>query len=156
MSEILYGCKAIKFGVAADTGVMPTPMTKLFDTYRDTVSFIEEDPDVVDEYSDQSDTPIISLHTAGAKSLKASTFDWTPATLQELKGGTVVDGMWKEPTTSAIITKAVEVELDSGHKIRCSKWQVIAKINMEIKKKNIALLEVTMKPLLPVEIGKPV
>ena len=63
MSEILYGCKAIKFGVASDAGVMPTTMTKLFDTYRDTVSFVEEEPDVVDEYSDQSDTPITVSYT---------------------------------------------------------------------------------------------
>ena len=156
MVDYAYGCKVIKFGVAADTGIMPTTMTKLFDTYRDTVSFVEEDADLQDEYSDQSDAPIITLMTPKGKVLKASTFDWTPSILQELKGGTVVDGMWKEPVSSTIITKAISVELDSGQIIRASKWQVFAKINMEIKKKNIALLEVIMKPLLPVEIGKPV
>ena len=156
MSEKIYGCKAIKFGVAADTNVMPVPMTKLFDTYRDTVSFVEEDDDVQDEYSDQEDNPFISLSTKGAKTIKGSTFDWTPDILVALKGGTSVDGMWKEPAVSTPIYKAVEVETDSGHKILCSKWQVTAKINMEIKKKNVALLEFTLKPLLPVSIGKPV
>lgn len=155
MSEIVYGCKAIKFGEPADTGVMPTVLTKLFDTYRDSVSFVEEDADFQDEFSDQQDDPIISLGTKGVKTLKGSTFDWTPTVLQTLKGGTVVDGMWTEPAVMPVITKAVELETDSGVIIRCSKWQVSAKLNMEIKKKNVALLEFTLKPLLPVSIGKP-
>lgn len=156
MSEVVYGCKAIRFGEAADTGVMPIPLTKLFDTYRDSVSFVEEDPDVQDEYSDQADDPFISLTTKGKKSIKGSTFDWTPDILQALKGGTVVDGMWQEPVSTPVIYKAIELETDSGHLIQCSKWQVTAKINMEIKKKNVALLEFTFKPLLPVKMGIPV
>lgn len=63
--------------------------------------------------------------------------------------------MWTEPAVMPVITKAVELETDSGVLIRCSKWQVSAKLNMEIKKKNVALLEFTLKPLLPVSIGKP-
>lgn len=156
MAEIVYGCKSIKFGTAADNGTMPAAMTKLFDTYRDSVSFVEEDPDVQDEFSDQQDDPIISLTTKGKKTLKGSTFDWTPSILTELKGGTVVNGIWSEPAVAPIITKAVELETDSGTKIMCSKWQVTAKLNMEIKKKNVALLEFTLTPLLPVKIGKPV
>lgn len=154
--EVVYGCKAIKFGVAADNGTMPALLTKLFDTYRDSVSFVEDDAEVIDEYSDQQDDPFISLSTKGAKTLKGSTFDWTPTVLQELKGGTVVDGMWVEPATTPVITKAISLETDSGTLIQCSKWQVTAKLNMEIKKKNVALLEFTFKPLLPVKIGKPV
>lgn len=156
MAEYVYGCKAIKFGEPADTGVMPTVLTKLFDTYRDSVSFVEDDPDTTDEYSDQADDPFISLSTKGAKTLKFSTFDWTPSILQELKGGTVVDGMWVEPAVAPLITKAIDLETDSGTHFQCSKYQITAKLNAEIKKKNVALLEVTAKPLLPVKIGKPV
>lgn len=155
MSEVVHGCKAIKFGVASEDGTMPALLTKLFDTYRDSVSFVEDDPEVTDEYSDQADDPFISLETKGAKTLKGSTFDWTPSILQELKGGTVVDGMWKEPAVAPVITKAIQLETDSGTVIECSKWKVSAKLNMEIKKKNVALLEFTLKPLLPVSIGKP-
>lgn len=154
--EVVYGCKAIKFGEAADTGVMPALLTKMFDTYRDSVTFVEEDSDVQNEYSDQADDPFIALATKGAKSIKGSTFDWTPTVLQALKGGTVIDGMWQEPATMPVIYKAIELETDSGHKLQCSKWQVTAKLNMEIKKKNVALLEFTFTPLLPVKFGKPV
>lgn len=156
MAEYVYGCKAIKFGEPADTGVMPTVLTKLFDTYRDSVSFVEDDPDTTDEYSDQADDPFISLSTKGAKTLKFSTFDWTPSILQVLKGGTVVNGMWVEPAVAPLITKAIDLETDSGTHFQCSKYQITAKLNAEIKKKNVALLEVIAKPLLPVKIGKPV
>lgn len=155
MSEVVYGCKAINFGEAADTGVMPVLLTKLFDTYRDSVSFVEEEADSTPEYSDQADDPFIVLSAKGAKTLKGSTFDWTPSILKELKGGTVLNGMWVEPAIAPVIYKAVELETDSGVKVQCSKWQVTAKLNMEIKKKNVALLEFTLKPLLPVKIGRP-
>lgn len=156
MAEVVYGCKALKFGEPADTNVMPAVLTKLFDTYRDSVSFVEDDADVQDEYSDQDDNPFISLSTKGTKTLKASTFDWTPTILKELKGGTVVNGMWVEPATAPLITKAIDLETDSGTHFQCSKWQITAKLNAEIKKKNVALLEITAKPLLPIKIGKPV
>ncbi len=149
-----YGLKSIKFGEAAEDGTMPTPLTALFRTYRDSVSFVEDDADVQDEYSDQDDAPVISIGTKGKKTIKVSTFDYSPEVLTAMKGGTTLNGQWVEPVGFQTIHKAVEITTDTDLPFQCSKVQIFTKFNAEFKKKGLALLEITMVPQVPIKIGK--
>lgn len=151
--RILHGCGTLQFGESTGIDAMPAEMTDAFRTYRDSVSFIEEDSDIQSEYSDQSDDSIIDLETAGAKSIKLSTFDWSNETLQMLKGGTVVNGQWVEPKVKPLIIKAFRLPTADGTPFEWPKVQVFAKFNAEFKKKGVMLLEVTIKPQSQVRIG---
>lgn len=149
-----YGLKSIKFGEASEDGTMPVLLTELFRTYRDSVSFVEDDPDIADEYSDQDDDPVISIGTKGKKTIKVSTFDYSPEVLTAMKGGSTLNGQWVEPVGFQTIHKAVEVLTDTDLPFQCPKVQVVAKFNAEFKKKGLALLEITMTPQAPMKIGK--
>ncbi len=132
---------------------MPVQLTERFRTYRDSASFVEDDPDLQDEYSDQSDDPIISIGSKGKKTIKVSTFDYSNETLQFLKGGTILNGQWVEPKGFPVIHKAVEIVTEDGLPFQFPKAQIITKFNAEYKKKGVALLEVTIVPQTPVQIG---
>ncbi|MCU7543544.1 hypothetical protein N4242_11250, partial [Riemerella anatipestifer] len=82
----------------------------------------------------------------GKRDIKVSTYDYTADFIKKVKGGTVVDGEWKEGDNTPIF-KALQIESDTGHLIKCPKVQVFARLNIKLKKKELALLEITFKPL---------
>lgn len=151
--RILNGLQKIELGdVQGDGTEMPAVMTEGFRTYRDSVTLSEDDPDIQEEFADQSDDPFIVLSTKGAKTIKGSTFDYSPETLKKLKGGTIVDSKWKEPDVMPIIYQAVRLTTKTGATVECPKVQVFAKFNAEFKQKGVSLLEFTLKPLAPLTI----
>lgn len=155
MAEVkIYGLKSLKTGTPLPSGDMQTALTELCRTYRDSCEFTEDDPETVDEYSDQSDDPILTIATKGKKTIKVSTFDYSPAVLQKVKGGTIVNGQWAEPATMPEIFMAVRLETDSDVPFDIPKAKVMAKINAKLQKKGVALLELTFIPQSPAA-GKP-
>lgn len=147
----VYGLKSIKFGAPMADGSMPIAanMSELFRTYRDSAKFVEDDADLQEEFSDQSDDPVITLGTKGKKTIEVATFDYDPTVLMAMKGGTVVDGVWNEPANLPEIFKAVELETDSGTKVMAPKGRIFAKFNAEFKKKGLSLLEIKIVPNTP-------
>lgn len=145
----VYGLKSLKFGTPLPNGDMQTTLTELCRTYRDTCEFTEDDPEQTDEYSDQSDDPVLTLLTKGKKSIKVSTFDYDPAVLMKVKGGTVVQGQWAEPAAVPEIYQAVCLETDSEVPFYFPKARIFAKFNAKFQKKGLALLEITIIPQSP-------
>ncbi len=148
MSEVIsYGLSKIEFGEPTGTNTMPVAMAEKFRTYRDSCEFSEDEPNIKPEYADQSDDPIISIGTKGKKSVKVSTFDYSPEVLQFLKGGTILDGQWHEPVGLPVIEKAVRLTTNTGLPIEFPKAQIMAKFNAKLTKEGVQLLEVTITPL---------
>lgn len=152
--KIVYGLKALKTGTPMPNGDMQTTLTELCRTYRDSCEFIEDDPETTDEYSDQSDDPIMTIATKGKKTIKVSTFDYSPEVLKKLKGGTIVNGQWAEPEVMPEIFLAVCLETDSDVPFYFPKAKVLAKFNTKLQKKGVSLLEITFIPQSPAS-GKP-
>ncbi len=152
MAEVkVYSLTAILSGAVLPTGEMPAEqdMTPLCRTYRDSVEFTEDDAEMAEEYCDQDDDAIITLVTQGKKTIKFSTFDYSPETLVKLKGGTVLNGSWSEPVNMPEIYQAITLETTPGSKFHFPKCRVLTKFNTKLKKKELALLEVTLKPQSP-------
>lgn len=149
-----YGLKQIKSGDPTEDGTMPAVLEELCRTYRDSCEFTEDDPQITEEFADQEDDPIEVFSTKGAKQIKFSTFDYSPETLAKLKGGTVVNGQWAEPTSSTSIYQAIELTTDTDTPFQFPKCRVLTKFNAKFVKNGLALLEVTLKPLSPAK-GKP-
>lgn len=150
----VYGLKSLKTGTPLPSGDMQTSLTELCRTYRDSCEFTEDEPETTDEYSDQSDDPILTFATKGKKTIKVSTFDYDPAVLVKVKGGTIVNGQWAEPAVMPEIFMAVRLETDSDVPFDIPKAKVMAKINAKLQKKGVALLELTFIPQSPAA-GKP-
>lgn len=145
----VYGLKKLLFGEPMETGDMQTDLKELCRTYRDSCEFNEDDGEQHEEYSDQSDDPILTLSTKGKKTIKVSTFDYSPEVLMKLKGGTVVNGQWAEPAKAPEIFQAVCLETDSDVPFYFPKAKILAKFNTKLQKKGVALLEVTISPQSP-------
>ncbi len=147
MEKYSYGLKAIKFGEPTGQHTMPTSMAEKFRTYRDTCEFTEDEPNKKEEFCDQADEAFLTIYRKGAKKIKVSTFDYSPEVLQFLKGGTIVDGQWFEPSGVPQIFKAVTLETDTGLPFHFPKCQIFAKFNAKMTKEGVKLLEVEMTPI---------
>ena len=152
MAEVkTYGLKVIKAAPVEEDGSFPleASLTELCRTYRDSVEFTESDATTTEEFSDQEDDPIFQIVERGSKEIKLSTFDYSPETLVKLKGGTIVDETWSEPTVSPEIYLAIEITTNTGVKFQFPKCRVIAQFNSKFQKKGLTLLDVRLKPLSP-------
>lgn len=154
MSTKTYGLKKIRSAEPSADGTMPVLLEELCKTLRDSCDFVEDDPQITEEYSDQEDDPEEVFIVKGAKSIKFSTFDYSNETLVKLKGGTVVDGQWAEPAVMPVIYQAIELLTNTDLPIQFPKCRVITKFNTKLVKNGLALLEVTLRPVSPAE-GKP-
>lgn len=152
-----YGLLQVLAGTVLASGDFPDAgdMTELCKTYKNSCEFTEADPTITDEFSDQQDDPIHTFIEKGSKEIKFSTFDYTPATLVKLKGGTSLNDVWSEPATIPEIFQAIELKLASGNSFKFPKCRIFAKFNAKLVKNGLSLLEVTIKPVLPAD-GKPV
>lgn len=150
MAEVLtYGLKSIKVAEPETSGAMPTVLTELCRTYQDSMEFVEDEATVTEEFCDQDDDPIAVFAVKGGKSVKFSTFDYSPEVLQKVKGGTVVDDTWAEPVVMPEIHQAVEIETRTGLKFQFPKARVTARFNAQVRKNGVMLLEVMLRPLSP-------
>ncbi|WP_172917177.1 hypothetical protein [Capnocytophaga canis] len=151
MAEIkTYGLKSVKHADPKPDGTFPdSGLTELCRTYQNSCEFTEDDPQITEEYCDQADDPVMTFMEKGGKNIKFSAFDYSPETLKALKGGTVLDSKWHEPTATAEIYRAIELTTDTGLKFMFPKCRVFAKFNAKFVKNGMMLLEVTLKPVSP-------
>lgn len=150
----VYGLKQLNAAEPTVDGAMPAKLEELCRTYRDSLEFTEDDPQITEEYSDQEDDPVEVFETKGAKQVKFSTFDYSAETLVALKGGTVVNGQWAEPTQTTAIYKAIELITKNDGVFHFPKCRVLTKFNAKFVQNGLALLEVILKPMSPAK-GKP-
>lgn len=155
MAEVTtYGLSKILSGEPTVDGSMPTSMTEMCKTYRNSCEFVEDAPELKEEFSDQEEGAIVVFSTAGGKMIRFSTYDHAPETLTALKGGAVVDDKWAAPTGNVPIFKAISLVTDTGMVFDFPKVRVMANFNSKFMKDSLALIEVSMKPLSP-GAGKP-
>ncbi|MCU7571541.1 hypothetical protein N4241_10535 [Riemerella anatipestifer] len=140
--------------MANETTMPATSAMTAFKTYRDTFEMTEDEGSLTEEFSDQDDNPIVVFQDKPKKNIKVSTYDYTPDFIKKVKGGTVVNGEWKEGDNTPIYA-ALEIEADTGHLIKYPKVQIFASFNLKLKKKELALLDVTFRPLSKVSIKQP-
>lgn len=152
MSEIkTYGLSQILEADPLADGTFPlaAALNELCKTHKNSAEFVEEDPTYTPEYSDQQDDPIHEFVEKGGQTIKFATYDYTPATLVKLKGGTVLNDEWSAPVTQTAIYKAIQLKLDSGNSFKFPKCRITAKFNAKLVKNGLSLLEVTLRPVSP-------
>ncbi|MHC5309135.1 hypothetical protein ACYSNM_03490 [Myroides sp. LJL116] len=144
-----YGLKVLNAGEVTADGSMPEQLEELCRTYKNSVEFTEDDPQITEEYCDQEEDPIEIFVQKGAKQIKFSTFDYSPETLVKLKGGTIVNGQYAESTNTESIYLAIELITNTGMPFHFPKCRVTTKYNAKFIHDGMALLEVTLKPMSP-------
>ena len=144
-----YGLKELNAAEVSADGSMPTLLKELCRTYRGSAEFTEDDAQIKEEFCDQEDDAIEIFKTKGAKQVKFSTFDYSNEALVALRGGTIVDEKWAEPTDSASIYRAIELVTKNDGVFQFPKCLVLTKFNAKFVQDGVILLEVILKPMSP-------
>jgi hypothetical protein len=155
--KISIGVKKILFQETDNTG---TPLSvnpvQLGLTYKDSASFKEAAPGVFDVNVEESDDPVLQFFTKGKKTIAFGLIDYTPETIQSVKGGTVTNGAWSEPATIVAKEGILSIVSQTDQLMIFNRVSMTAVFNADLKKNAVALLDVTATPLLPISGGTPV
>jgi hypothetical protein len=147
------GLTSIKVGAIAGDGGMGTTLAALGVTYQDTAVLEQGEPEKTEFYSEESDDPIEVEVKAGITTVKWSITDFTPTILASILGGTATgtapNDKWEAPDAAASIEKSVEILTKKGMYIRIPRAKIVAKININLSKKNIGLVDIVATVLKP-------
>lgn len=131
----IYSIKTIKYGTPTGTGTMPASgsLIDLGNTVRGSVTIEESEGSVTKFKVDQKRASILELATGDEElTVNAQFPDIDYVNLAALKGGTSSSAGGFNTFTPAVgftsVQKALEVELDSGHKVNIFNAQVFARI----------------------------
>lgn len=152
---ITLGLSEILVGEANSGGVMPTSLTKIGLTYKDTCKFTQEAGEVTEHFEEGNPAPIVRFVEKKAPKLTFSIMDVSVQMLADYVGGKVekmgdtgaqVD-VWKFNGTEDVAPKAIKVKTKQGLCIEMPNASIEAHINAEFSAKGIFLVEFEVTPL---------
>jgi hypothetical protein len=158
MSErISIGLKSLKIGNIAVDGGMGTSLTALAGTFEDTATIIQEEGETTEFFIEESDDPIESLTKKGGTNIEWSIADMTPATLVKVLGGEVTGtgdaAKWNAPADVPSIEQSLEIISKKNIKYEFARVKIEARLDVNLSKKNVALVRVKAKVLTPTKAG---
>lgn len=135
MANYIYSIKSVKYGTPTGTATMPASgdLTDLGNTVRGSVT-IEESEGSVNKFKvDQKVASILELSNGDEELSFVGQFpDVSYANLATLKGGTSSSAggfnTFTPSTGFTSVQKALELEMDSGHKINIFNAQIFARV----------------------------
>ena len=165
MAKHVYtlGLSEIKMGDIAQDGGMGQTLASLGYTYQDTAQMITEDAAVTDFYAEEVDDPVVSIGRAGKIQFKWSLMNPSPDDLVTLIGGSAAkssgntgndNDVWNAPDSYAVIEKSIEVSPKQGLKFSVPRAKIEAKINGNLSKSAMLLVEITATVMAPTKSGE--
>jgi hypothetical protein len=132
MAIYLFGISAVKYGTAA-TGAGNFPsgvlLTTAPDTVKGSVTIEETEGSKTEFFVDQKFSPVRSVKTdEGKMEATFQFYDMTFATMAAFKGGTGNTSGYSPATGYTDINMALELSLDSGHKLQMYNANCISRI----------------------------
>jgi hypothetical protein len=131
MAVYLFGIASVKYGTAATGSNMPSgaALTTAPDTVKGSVSIEETEGTTTDFYVDQKFSPVRSVKTEeGQLSAIFQFYDMTFATMAAFKGGSGNASGYTPATGYTTVNIALELALDSGHKLQMYNASCISRI----------------------------
>lgn len=151
MSLITLGLAQIKVGEAAKTGTMPTALTKIGKTYKDTCKIAQDAADVTEHFEEGMAAPEVRKKARKIPKLTFSLMDADAKMLADYIGGTATGTVGKETWAydgnEVVANKAVFVETEQGLNFEIPNGDVEAVINADMSAKGIFLVDFTVTPL---------
>ena len=129
------------------------------DVYRDTFNFTEEEGTTTDHFSEMDVDPKISFTERGKLNLSLQIMDTSVDTLALLLGGEVVTDAtagtktWSRPSVNENIEKFIEFVTVDGYKMVIPRGKLMGRINNQVRRNGIALIDVTITPQKPEVAG---
>ena len=150
MSLITLGLSQIKVGAAAANGTMPTQLTKIGKTYKDTCKIAQDAAEVTEHYEEGKAAPEVRKKS---KKIPVLTFSIMDADVQFLidyiggeNVGTTDAPKWGYSGDEVVANKAVKVESEQGLDFEIPNGDIEAVINADMSAKGIFLVDFTVTP----------
>lgn len=158
MSLITLGLSQIKVGEAAANGTMPTELTKIGKTYKDTCKIAQNAAEVTEHYEEGKSAPEVRKKAKKIPVLTFSIMDADVPFLIDYIGGenvgTEQEPKWGYAGDEVVANKAVKVESEQGLDFEIPNGDIEAVINADMSAKGIFLVDFTVTPCA-VTAGKP-
>ncbi|MAO42160.1 hypothetical protein [Leeuwenhoekiella sp.] len=160
MPKYRYGLASLKIDDinAADGLGAGSPTELKDDVYRDTFNIVEEEGTSTPVYNEMDVDPVMEFTEKGRISATLQIMDTSVDTLALLCGGEVVtiagtSKTWSRPSENLHVEKRLEFETQDGYKIIIPRGRVNARINHQVRRNGIALVDVTIMALKPLVDG---
>lgn len=147
--------ESVAKGNTGDTGLMPSTMTQQGNVYRDSMSFMTEDPEINEVYCEENDTPLAVVGTLGKSELA---FDIVNPSVEDCEkwgyGTKDLTGdkqALKAPKTWVAVEKAIEVNPTVGYKMEIPRANIVASMTGGGKKSEPMLLHVVATVMIPLD-----
>ena len=112
MANYILGVKTVKYGTPTTDGGMATQLDKQVAPYKESVSFEDEEGEVVKHFSEGARYPFLTIYSAAGTTFKFSV-PMDNDSLKEWMGGEIVNGQWQAPRGNFQATKSLELRLSS-------------------------------------------
>ncbi|MEZ7494509.1 hypothetical protein QO206_03365 [Leeuwenhoekiella aequorea] len=156
MGKFRYGLKSLKIEDIneADGLGAGEPIELKDDVYRDTFNIVEADGTTTDIYNEMDVDPVLSFSEQGKISATVQIMDTRVETLALLLGGEVItvagtSKTWSRPTVNLNLEKRVEFVTLDGYKMIIARGRIMGKINHQVRRNGIALVDITITALKP-------
>lgn len=148
--KLVYGIASVKLGEPTDLATMPVTLTQFSETVKGSFTLAETESTSVDAITEESTAPLASItDTEGVLEGSWKTFDYTPASLVLVKGGTVSGAKWIAPAAPVNIETALQVNTTAGVTLNIYKAKIVGKFTGVISKSGFSEIEIKFKALSP-------
>jgi len=147
MGLITLGLCQIKVGKAAPDGTMPTAMTKIGKTYKDTAKIAQDAADVTEHFEEGMAAPEVRKKSRKIPKLTFSLMNADAKMLADYVGGEENAGKWEYNGSEVVANKAIYVETEQGLDFEIPNADIEAVINADMSAKGIFLVDFTVTPM---------
>ncbi|MCM1165194.1 MAG: hypothetical protein NC110_00265 [Ruminococcus sp.] len=148
---ITLGLCEIQVGEAAPNGTMPTALTKIGKTYKDTAKIAQDSSDVTEHYEEGKAAPEVRRKSRKIPTLTFSIMDPSVQALIDYVGGEDVgtDGKpaWGYDGSEVVANRAIRVITEQGFDFDIPNGDIEAVINADLTASGIFLVDFTVTPM---------
>lgn len=151
-----YGLTTIKMGAILPSGGMGTSLATIGYTQKDSAKLVQDDPEMIEHYAEETDDPILTIGQSGKIVLSFTLMDPDADALATVLGGstTGTPKVWTPDATYTQVEKSIEITPQGGFgKIEIPRAHVIGKINAELAKKGLFVVDMKCTILTPTLAG---
>ncbi|OUP20449.1 hypothetical protein B5F32_05855 [Parabacteroides distasonis] len=148
MANYILGVKTVKYGTPTVDGGMATLLNKQVAPYKESVTFEDEEGEVVKHFSEGARYPFLTIYSAAGTTFKFSV-PMDNDSLKEWMGGEIVNGQWQAPRSNFQATKSLELMTEFDIPISIPKATCYGVRRFGQKTTDISLIEISAIVELP-------
>lgn len=154
MAKYILGVKQVKHGAPAADGGMGKALDKQLAPYRESVTFEDEEGEVVKHFTQGARYPFLTIYNAAGTTFKFSV-PMDNENLKEWMGGEIVKGQYQAPRGNYQVTRSLELVTEFDVPILIPAATCYGVRKFASKTTDMSLIEITAIVELPSKADEP-